>query len=532
MSGRRRTRERNTGLEKLWVLLAVLVGVGGCDPCSGIASCHVLPTVSATGQVIDYPTGKAIAGATVSFSAASLGATISGTTDGQGQFQISGVAAGDGVVSGDLTVHAPTFPAGYIVHGVQLTPSRVRGEGVDLGRVLAQPYFAFLGQVQLRFIGTRVMSNVQIQRVGGASLANNNITITTDTLGTFYTESAASSADSVIANVTITAPGSTQPPVIFQGTALPVIWRDQVPFVNRVFSLGGSLGYVVQAFHRGLDRGVPGVAFSWSRTGGIATTPSSLTGTSNETGLFSLQTEPSGEGTVTGNVVMTPPAPYAAQTFNNLQLQTYDSDTLRLLATYRFGQEAHYAGILFDRGTRLNQPGVVIDFVPTGGVAATPRSDSTSYFGGFLMAPYTDQIGTIIGNLVIHYHAPRAAEIVTGISLQTHEDDSLRFIRTYGVGPSLFYAGLLVRDDNGRPIDGAQITFQRTGGIAVSPDPFTSVSFGGGIFNLYPAPSTDGSVQGNLTVHAPPLRDTTFAISMPTFLADTLRLFGTFRIKP
>jgi hypothetical protein len=515
------------------VALTMLLA-SACDPCSGIAACRVAPTASATGQVIDYPSGRAIAGATISFSptaGAAPGGAISATTDGLGQFRLSVAASTDGTVTGDLTVHAPTFAGGYTVHGVQLTTSRTRGEGIDLGRVLAQPYFAFLGQVQLRFVGTRVAGTVQILRVGGASLANNDITVQTDTLGLFYLEYAASSADPVIANVTITAPGLPQP-VVFQGTALPVIWRDQVPFVNRVFSLGTSLAYVVQAIHRGLDRGVPGVPFTWNRVSGISTTPASLSGVSNEIGLFSLQTVPSGAGTVTGNIVMTPPAPYAPQVFNNVQLQTFDSDSLRLLATYRFGQEALYVGQLFNRATGALQTGVAVDFIPTGGVAAKERTDTSNSVGRFLVAPYTDQIGVITGNLVIHYLPPRAPEIVTGLRLQTYEDDTLRYLQVWGVGPSLLYGGMLLRADTGEPIVGAQISFQRTGGIAVTPDPFTSTSIAGGIFALNPAPSTDGAVQGKLTVHAPPLRDTTFAITMPTFLADSMRLFAVFRIAP
>jgi hypothetical protein len=367
--------------------------------------------------------------------------------------------------------------------------------------------------------------------VGGASLASNDITVQTDTLGLFYLEYAASSADSVIANITITAPALQQPEVI-HGMALPVIWRDQVPSVNRVFSLGTSLGYVVQAIHRGLDRGVPGVPFTWTRVSGISTTPANLSGVSNEIGLFSLQTEPSGAGTVTGNLVMTPPAPYAPQVFNNVTLQTFDSDTLRLLATYRFGQEAHYVGQLFNRATGAVQTGVAVDFIPTGGVAAQPRTDTSNSVGRFLVAPYTDQIGVIVGNLVIRYLPPRTPEVVTGLRLQTHEDDTLRYLQVWGVGPSLLYGGMLLRADTGEPIVGAQLTFQRTGGIAVTPDPFTSTSIAGGIFALYPAPSTDGAVQGTLRVHAPPLRDTTFAITMPTFLADSMRLFAVFHIAP
>jgi hypothetical protein len=515
-------------------VLLFLIGAGGCDPCSGIASCHVAPTISASGQVIDYASGKAIGGASVSFAptaGAALGGAINATTDALGQFQLSGVATADGTVTGDLTVHAPTFAAGYTVHGVQLTTSRTRGDGVDFGRVLAQPWFAFLGQVHSRFVGASVVGTVEIKRVGGASLANNDITVQTDALGQFYVEYAASSADSLIAIVTITAPGMPAP-VVYSGTALPIIWRDQVPTVNRVFGVGASLGYAVQAIHRGLDRGVPGIPFTWTRTGGIATTPASLSGVSNEIGLFSLQTVPAGQGTVTGDIVMTPPAPYAQQTFRDVKLQTFDNDSIRFLASYRFGQEAHYAGELFNRATGALQPGVAVEFVPTGGAAAQPRTDTSNAAGRFLIAPYTDQIGVITGELHVHYLPPRVPEVITGLSLQTFEDDSLRYLQRWGVGPSLLYVGELRRSDTNDPIVGAQVTFQRTSGITVTPDPLHSVSIAGGRFSLNLAASTDGEVAGNLSVHAPPLRDTTFAITLPTFLSDSVRLRAVYKISP
>ena len=501
-----------------------------CDPCSGIASCHVAPTISASGQIIDYATGHSESGATVSFVAAGLNLTA--TSDGLGQFQLSGVVSSDSLVTGDLTVRAPSFAAGYTVHGVQLTPSRTHGDGTDLGRVLAQPYLAFLGQVEATFAGRALVGTVQIVRVGGASLSNNNISVQTDTLGRFFVQYPAGSVDSVIANITITS-GGLRAPVVYAATALPIIWTDQVPTVDRVFGAGASLAYAVQALHRGLGRGVAGVQFNWTRVSGINTVPTVLNGVSDTLGLFSLQTDPRGvEGTVTGTITMTPPAPYAAQQFNNVVLTTFDNDSIRLLATYRFGQEALYAGELFNRATGALQPGVAVDFIPTGGVAAQPRTDTSNAVGRFLIAPYTDQIGIITGELHVHYLPPRTPEIITGLSLQTYEDDSLRFLQRWGVGPSLLYVGELRRSDTNDPIVGAQVTFQRTGGIAVSPNPLQSVSIAGGRFSLSLAPSTDGEVDGNLTVHAPPLRDTTFAITLPTFLSDSVRLRAVYLINP
>ena len=91
-------RKRNARWEKL--LLLVCVGASACEPCSGIASCHVAPTIDASGQVIDYASGHAVAGAAVSFTPVG-GAAISATSDALGQFQLSGAATADGTVTGD-----------------------------------------------------------------------------------------------------------------------------------------------------------------------------------------------------------------------------------------------------------------------------------------------------------------------------------------------------------------------------------------------------------------------------------------------
>ena len=87
---------------------------------------------------------------------------------------------------------------------------------------------------------------MQINRVSGASLGTNPISIQTDALGRFYVEYPASSADPLIANVTITAPGLPAPVKLYTATSLPIIWQDAVPTVNRVFGAGViALGYAL-----------------------------------------------------------------------------------------------------------------------------------------------------------------------------------------------------------------------------------------------------------------------------------------------
>jgi len=519
-------------------LFGGLALVAACEPCAGLASCTGTPQVSAGGQVIDYATGKPVPGATLEFTPApgsvppgALPGVLQATTDALGRFHLSGEVSAEGDVTGTLRVVAPGFSQGYTSPALTLRSSRVAGEGLDLGRVLAQPYFAFLGEVKLRRTGAAAVATVRIVRTGGASLSQNDITVQTDTLGRFYLERPASDASAVIASVTLTSPGQPRP-FTYANAALPVIWRDRVPAVDRVFSLGISLAYAIQAVHRGLDRGVPGVQFTWTRTGGIATTPASLAGVSNEIGLFSLATEPAGDGVVTGDIVMTPPAPFAPQRFPGVQLQTFDTDEIRLLASPRFGPAARYAGELFNRATGALQPGVGVEFRPTGGVAALARTGTSNAAGRFLIAPYTDQAGEITGDLHVSYLPPREPEVIRGVRLQTFEDDSLRYLQRWGVGPSLLYVGELRRDDTNEAIVGAQVTFTRTGGLACAPSVLSSVSIAGGRFSLNLAPATDGEVQGTLAVHAPPLRDTTIAITLPTFLSDSVRLRAVWRIRP
>lgn len=517
-----------------WMIGVVALAAGGCVPCSGVPACRDAPHVSADGQVIEYATGEPVPRTTVEFTPAAgsvLDAPMRATTDGLGRFHLSGGAASEGAVVGTLRVVAPTFGTGYTSETLALRASRVAGEGMDLGRVLARPWFTLLGEVRLRHSGVATAATVRIVRTGGASLTENDITMTTDTAGRFYLERPADGASPLVATVTVTAPGQSRP-FSYANISLPVTWRDRVPRVDRVFSLGTSLAYAIQAVHRGLDRGVPGVSFTWMRTGGIATTPSALSGTSNVVGLFSLQTEPSTDGIVQGDIVMTPPPPFAPQTLRGVQLGTFDSEEIRLVASLRFGQAARYSGELYNRANGTLQPGVAVEFRPTGGVAAQARTDTSNAVGRFLIAPYTDQAGQITGDLYVGYRPPREPEVIRGVVVRTFEDDSLRYLGRWGVGPSLLYVGELRRDDTNAAIIGAQVTFRRTGGIVATPDVLTSVSIEGGRFGLGLAPATDGEVQGTISVHAPPLRDTTIAITLPTFLSDSVRLRAVYRIRP
>jgi hypothetical protein len=581
--------------------------------------------------VIDYATGKPIAGTTVEFTPAAgsvLAAPLRATTDGLGRFHFGGDVTAAGEVTGTFTVRAPTFAQGYTSPPITLRTSSVLGEGVDLGRILARPYFAFTGHVTLRRTGVGASATVRIERMGGVTLSEDPITTTSDEAGYFYVERAASAPAPFIANVSFTEPGQARPNT-YSNAVLPVIWRDQVPAVDRVFSVGFSLAYAVQAVHRGLERNVPGVLVTFTRTGGIGTTPAVRSGITNADGLVSVETSPSGDGVVIGDIVLTPAAPdsprtvrgarmqtfdtdetrllasygigsaarYAGELFNRgadalqpgvavefrptggvaalgrtdtsnavgrfriapfsdksgqiigdlyvnyrpareplvirgLVLQTFEDDSLRYLQQYRIGSAARYAGELFNRATGALQPGVAVEFRPTGGVAALGRTDTSNAVGRFRIAPISDQSGQIVGDLYVNYLPPREPEVIRGLVLQTFEDDSLRYLQRWGVGPSLLYVGELRRDDTNEPIVGAQVTFRRTGGVAATPEVLPFVSIAGGRFSLNLAPATDGEVQGTISVHAPPLRDTTIAITLPTFVSDSVRLRAVYRIRP
>jgi hypothetical protein len=504
----------------------------GCDPCAGVAGCTTNPTVSISGQVVEFGTSKGVQGVEVTFYRDTLQPATAWrtTTDAGGYWKISASPDSARAITG--TVEVKSGAATYRVSGVVVQASTVRGEGAYVGRWFSVPQLLVVGQVTSRQLhGALVGATVRVVPHAGSSVQSAPTLVTsTGQGGDFYAYAPATAGGSVVADVTIQGAGLTQP-VTFFNMQFPVTHRDTIATVNGTYVVGTSLAYVGEVYLRGTGQALPGVQATLTRVSGIGMTPSVVPSISDAVGRFPLTATPAGDGQVVADLVLTPPTGFGAQrTIRGLVMQTFDEQNQRLLGRWGVGEQARYVGELFDRGSLLSAAGVRVEFRRTGGIAGTD-SGATSIEGGrFLIAPGTTGAGEIVGDLYFNFRPPRAPEVVRGLHLRTFDDDSLRYLQRWGVGPSLQYQGE-VRAEDDTPLNGVITEWRRVSGIAVAESVVVSRSNLNGRFLMNPTPSVDGDVVGALTLRPPaPYRDTTIVVRMSTFLDDQQHLGGVYRL--
>lgn len=519
-------------MRRLAALAVMAVAATGCEPCSGVVGCATAPTVSISGQVVEFGTTKGVPRVSVTFYRDTLQpATAWRTvTDAGGYWKISEPADSARAITG--TVELASSAATYRVANVSIPASTMRGEGVWVGRWFSVPQFLAVGEVKARYSGSGVVgATVRIVPRAGSGVSNTPTLVTsTSGGGIFYAYAPATSGGSVLADVIVEGGGLPRP-VTFFGKLLPVTHRDTVVTINGTYLVGTSLAYVGEVYLRSTERALPGVLATLTRTGGLSMSPGVVQNTSNSDGRFLLEAVPAGEGEVVADLVLTPPAGYgAARTIRGLHLPTFDEERQKLFGRWGVGEQVRYVGELFDRGWMTSPVGVRVEFHRTGGIVGTDTAATTTDGGRFLIAPETELAGEIIGDLYVYYRPPRAPEVIKGLRLKTFDDDTLRYLRRWGVGPSLQYQGE-VRGEDGLPLEGVATEWRRLDGIAVAESVVVSRSNRDGRFLINPTPLTDGDIGGALTLRPPaPYRDTTIVIRFATFLEDQQHLSGVYRL--
>ncbi|GLC27465.1 hypothetical protein [Roseisolibacter agri] len=525
---------------------AAIVGaalVAACDPCVGeVAGCRVESHVSYAGKVIDFTTGRAASGVSIVFrrtnGSALAGDSIVARTDASGRYELRGDAGDEGDVVGDLAVRPPGLP-GYVVTGVHLTPSTVRGGGGLLPTYVTQPFVDYVGELVYRRLGVPLAySNVRFVRTSGARLAGGDTAYTAaGPDGYFYLERTTLDAGEVVGDFTLTAPQFPRPYVV-RGVRLPVRLTDRLPTFDRSFRVGATLEYVAEVRERGTNRPLVGATVEFRRTGGVLLSTPVFTAATDANGRVLLRPVPQTEaaGEAVGDLTVRGGGLAAPFVIRGVRLPVYDSDELRFLGVLGIGIQAVAAGELVYRGDRSPLADAQVTFTRTGGVAATPatvqtRSTSDGRFGLTLLA---DSTGDVIGDLTVSRGGPAAPVTFRGVRVRASADDSVRFLGRFGVGQQLSYAGQLVQRATGAAAAGWSVSFRRTGGIALRADTFTVRTLDWGGFALSPDTREEGTVEGVLTARAPgDTRDVPIgSVRLSTFDADSVRFAGQFRVGP
>lgn len=507
-----------------------------CEPCAGTANCSTAPRVSYSGRTVVYRENRPIGGVTLEF-ARTGGAELTGgrlvaTSDGDGWFRLVGEVAGEGDVVGDLTVRPPAPFGAYTVPGVRLRQTSVRGDGGDLGRIVADPYLAVIGEV--RSLATRgVLPNaaVRFRRTGGVAISPAAFDWVTDAGGRFFLNAQPATFGTIEGELTVQSTALPKPYAIpFRFTTE---WRDRVPEAVTLVRLGNGLVYVGELVRRGSLKGIAGAEIEFVRTGGIAADPERLVVRSDTAGRFPLVLSPSGAGEVVGDLTVRPPAPLQPFTVRGLRLATFDRDTVLLAGRWFIGEQVFGALELFARATqRPLDSGVVAVFRRTGGIRIDPDSQvwRTNREGRIPIRAAALESGTVTGDVEVRLPAPFRTDTVRGVRLASRDDDTQTFLGRAGVGAWLGYVGRVVAAD-GRPVADARVEFRRTGGIQVA-QPYSTVSNADGYFPLTMAPLGEGEVVGDVVITPPaPFRATTVpGVRLATYATDEVKAAGTWAV--
>lgn len=464
------------------------------------------------------------------------GDTIAADAGADGYFYMAAPALEIGEVVGDLQLSSPGFPRGYLISGFRM-PVRVHARIPSLDRTTTVgSTLDYVGELRDRATRLPIAgATVAFRRVSGPRLETETFTARSNAEGRFALtpRPVDEQVGAVVADLTVSGGGLVSAFVI-RGVRLQVYDDDRLRFLG-VLGVGFQAVAAGEVVFRGDRTPLADAEVRFVRTGGLATTPDSLATRSGPDGRFGVAFNTGAAGTVIGDLTIAR-AGAAPVTFPGVHLASSGDDSVRFAGRFAVGQHIQYAGQLVRRGDGAGAAGWTVTFRRTGGIALV-RDTSSSVsvnWGGFAIAPDTRAEGVVEGTLTARAPGSTTDVPLGPIRLSTSDSDSVRFAGSYRVGPSLLYVGELLRDDNGRPIDGARVEFRRTGGIATAESLLVERSNADGRFRLAPTPLADGDVIGELRVFPPaPLRDTVFTnVRLTTFESDEVRLRDVWRLAP
>lgn len=544
IGGTATARGAAAGPAALAALLGACLAVSACEPCAGVSPCRDEPTAEATGQLVERESGEPRAGVALTFvprGGVELGRDDATTTTGaDGRYHATIPAARTGGARVDVRVEPPGHPP-YTVEGLRIPASRTRGEGVDLGRWLVDPYHALLGEVRMRSTGAPPTlrgeegARVVFRRTGGVVAERDSLSTFTDGAGRFVLLPGEAPPGPIAGRVTITHPDFEEP-WTFHDVVIDSEHRDGPLDVDRVFSRGPSLNWAGVIVFRNAGGQTPAAdtRVTFQRTGGIPVSPDTFTVTTQPWGGFSLFTRTREEGVVIGELIVDPPPPRSRDTIPEVRMPTYDSGEQRVLKRWAVGEQINHVGLVFVRsaGEWIPADSVQVRLRRVGGIEVeTPTSTvATTYWGAFPIKLATDQEGALRLEAEVLLDPPRGPARIEDLEVETFAADSQRVAGRWAFGEQINHALVFERQGTGEPVAGVEVEFRRTGGIRVRPDTFTVTTTSWGAAPIQTHTDEEGVLEGEVEVRMPEGPVLIEGLRLETFAADELRHHRTYRI--
>jgi hypothetical protein len=369
-------------------------------------------------------------------------------------------------------------------------------------------------------------------QLGGGNGFSATASATTDANGVWQLRADTPGQDQLQAQVTVTSPNRpayTVPAFTVKsstnrGDAVVVGQWSDVPYMDYQATLThGALPLIDAAVHF-----VP--------TSGPPLTSSQSDASTNGAGIFELDFSGTTVGTITGTLTVTGGGLPHGETLQGFQIPLdYHYGVPASRGDVPVGAQLAYGGQAIFRGTNAATAGVGVEFVRTGGIDVTPTDfTTTSGASGFFridLAPATD--GTVTGTLTLRPpNGPPTS--YPNVQLATFDSTSIRSLGLWAYGERWLWTVELWRNDSLEAAPGVGVTFQQTGGIAISPDTIGGLVTGpDGRIQLTASTQDTGYVDGNLIVQpasGPPRTIT--GLHLRTNADDQLHFGGVFSFGP
>lgn len=417
------------------MLLAGLVTVAAaCEPCAGVSGCTSGPQLSLEGSLVSHLNGQVQAGVRVDvIRTGGVGLdpdSSSTTTDRNGHWQLSARATSPGEVVVAIAIHPREFD-GYRVADQHFQVKERRGDGYILPTWVVDPHYPYTAELYYRGPTDIRVANAPITfvRRSGVSLY-----LSTGVVTNFYGGKTDGAGRIVLFDVGahgVTLGQTTGDLVVslpspfvddtVHGVTLSNVYLLHQPVSVLRYGVGPSLLYAGGVTERRNGRPAAGLSVAFHRTSGIQTDPVSFSTTTDAAGRFLFPLRALGEGSVTGDLEITPSLG-SPVTVKNVLLRPHHDDGVPFFGVWAVGPALPWVALVQIGGHGV--AGVTADFHRTGGIAVTPSDyTTTSNSDGYLqLNPQPQAVGTVEADVTVHGPAP-FGDVKFHVRLNTVEND-------------------------------------------------------------------------------------------------------------
>lgn len=333
------------------------------------------------------------------------------------------------------------------------------------------PEMSYSGQVIQHSTGAPVGDVViEFVRRSGPELISDTVRTTSRGDGYFTLRAPAYQDGTVIGTLAV------RPPATYPAYTVPRVELR----TSRMRGDGGILGRIVvdpfllmvgELHDRKTGALIIGATVTMRRASGARISPDTVQFITDQDGRFFLQPQvlEFGNGALTADFeldVAGAPRKWLVRQTHKIQYQDGGIRFVLLNA----GRALLYVAQAVRRGTGQAVPGTTIEFARTGGIPVSPDTFTSTVndAGGFLLQPEPLADGEVTFDLTVRPPAPYPTEVIRGLRIASHDDDSTRHMGFFGIGAQVYLRAHFVSRATGEPIRSGTLTaIRRVSGLDI-----------------------------------------------------------------